>query len=548
MNQGDESISVALERLALTLGEAGAVPLPELVRALERAAERLRTKSVADEIPSDLVSQAEASRAVGVSRQAVNQWVRSNVIRSYARNGSSRHGPQVSLAEVAVAANRRSREVPFSSVRRRELHDFLDEVENCDSTADIAAAIRDALTDDVDRSHSPEHIGVLGEFVKASMGVGDDQREFTADGLQLLCELKPAIKVDVESLFGRLTDWLRLLIRSDDGTAGFDSPTTALLGLLGAATVGGQYIGDEADVGRSIAGAAIRVWGRDWVNRLYDAVFHLGEAHPLPLTRYTASLTYLDNNRFLRKAQASGVSISYFRMPGLILPQRLYGAPIFDDILNDVPQHEDVWAFTPQAAQRGWPSELDSGLNPFRVFNYEFGFFDPSIHGIRRYCYSTEDVRAELLKYAALLPAGRREAYFKQSSENLVRALLQPTTELTAVDSPSDFDWWKDHLIRSSPREVVLGLRDERARAVAHALLVSTGSLHRVVADSEADDAALRDRMRIYVKNLEFDVIDARYQDDLKSGRARMIKAGGQSITEPEARGLAEQEMRTMLG
>jgi hypothetical protein len=547
MIQGDESISIALERLALTLGESGAMPVPELVRALERAAERLRTRWVADEIPSDLVSQAEASRAVGVSRQAVNQWVRSNVIRSYVPNGSTPHRPQVSLAEVAIAANRRSREVPFSPARRRELRDFLDEVQNSDSTAAIAAAIRNALVEDVDRSHSPEHIGVLREFVKASMGVGDDQREFTADGLQLLSKLKPTIEVDTESLFGRLTSSLRLLVRSSDGTAGFDSPTTALLGLLGAATVGGQYIGDESDVGRSIAGAAFRVWGSDWVDRLYDAVFHLGEATPLPLTRYTASLTYLDNNRFLRKAQASGVSISYFRQPGLILPQRYYGAPKFHDILADARQHKDPWAFTPRAAQLGWPSDLDSSVNPFRVFNYEFGYFDPSIHGIRRYCYSTEDVRTELLSYAARLPATKREEYFQRSFDNLVRALLQPTTELTAIDSSTDFDWWKDHLIRSSPREVMLGLRDERARAVAHALLVSTGSLHRVVADSETgDDATLRDRLRIYVKNLEFEVIDARYRDDLDRGRTRMIKTGGQSITETEARALANHEIRAM--
>jgi hypothetical protein len=544
-NQGDDSISVALERLALTLGEAGAVPLHELVRALERAAERLRTTAVPDEVPSDLVSQAEASRAVGVSRQAVNQWIRNNVIRSYSGNGSGRHGPKVSLAEVAVAANRRSREVPFSPARRRELLDFLTNLGSHDDTAAIATSLRAAVDGDSDRSHSPDHIGVLGEFVRASMGVGDQQREFTADGLQLLSELLPAIEVDTTSAFGGLTDRLALLVRSRSGTAGFDSPSTALLGLLGAATVGSQYQGPEAAVGGRIASAALEVWGTDWVNRLYDAVFHVCESNPLPLTRYTASLTYLDNNRFLRKAQAAGVSISYFRNPGLLLPHRWYGAPLIQDVLAGTAPEEEVWRFNARATAASWPSELDSGDNPFRVFNYEYGFFDPSIHGIRRYCYSVTDVRAELTKYAAQLSTADREVYLARANHNLVRTLLQPNSELTAVDEVEDFDWWKDHLIRSTPREVLLGLRDERARAVAHALLVSTDFLHEVVTEADAD-GPLRDRMRIYVKNLEFDVIDARYRDDLRRGRTRLIKPGGQTITEAEARALADAEI-TML-
>ncbi|BBZ31207.1 hypothetical protein MMAD_55020 (plasmid) [Mycolicibacterium madagascariense] len=542
-SQGEESVTVALERLALTLGESGAVPLPELVRALERAAERLRTTAIPDEVPSDLVSQAEASRAVGVSRQAVNQWVRNNVVRSYAGNGSNRHGPQVSLAEVAIAANRRSREVPFSSGRRRELLDFLGVVETFTETTAIAANIRDALAENGDEERSPEHIRVLGEFVRASMGVGDQQREFTADGLQLLSDLRPSIVVDDDTVFGSLAQSLRLLIRSGNGIAGFDSPCTALLGLLGAATVGAQYDGAEAEVATNIAVAAEDVWGDDWVARLYDAVFHVAESRPLPLVRYTASLTYLDYNRFLRKAQASGVSINYSRNPGLIVPERLHGAPVFDDIFNRTRIGPHPWNFSSTAAKVGWPSTLDSGVNPFRVFNYEYGFFDPSIHGIRRYCYSTEDVRAELLKNADALPPERRQAYFDVAGDHLVRTLLQPSTELTVVDVLEDFDWWKDHLIRSSPREVLLGLRDERARSVAHALLVSTDFLPQVVEEWRTDDL-LSDRMRIYVKNLEFDVIDARYRDDLKRGRVRLIKAGGQQIDEAEAHDLANQEIQ----
>ncbi len=41
--------------------------------------------------------------------------------------------------------------------------------------------------------------------------------------------------------------------------------------------------------------------------RLFDAALYTGELHRSPLTRYTASLTYLDNNRFLRQAQSTGV-------------------------------------------------------------------------------------------------------------------------------------------------------------------------------------------------------------------------------------------------
>jgi hypothetical protein len=542
-NQGDESISLALERLALTLGETGAVPLPELVRALERAAERLRTTAVPEEIPTDLVSQAEASRAVGVSRQAVNQWVKSNVVKSYSVNG--RQGPQVSLAEVAIAANRRSREVPFSATRRRELLDFLTAIEESADTADVAKALKDVISETNHDRHAPEHIRVLGEFVHASMGVGDQQREFTAEGLQLLSSIKPSIVVDTDSTFGRLTESLRLLVRSTDGVAGFDSPITALLGLLGAATVGAQYSGGESDIARRIAGTAREVWGEDWVSRLYDAVFHVGEAYPLPLIRYTSSLTYLDNNRFLRKAQASGVSINYSRNPGFILPQRFYGAPVFDDILFRARSDAEPWAFSAEASEVGWPSSLHSGVNPYRIFNYEYGFCDPSIHGIRRYCYSTEDVRAELLKYADSLLEPQRSYYYAKAEDHFTRALLQANTEIITVDTLGEFDWWKDHLIRSSQREVLIGLRDERARAVAHALLISTDYLPQVVDDSYGF-GPLSDRMRIYVKNLEFDMIDARYRDDLKRGRTRMIKHGGQQITEDEARALATEEIRNL--
>jgi hypothetical protein len=205
-NQRDDSISIALERLALSLGESGAVPVAELVRALERAAERLRTKSVSAEVPTDLVTQAEASRSVAVSRQAVNQWVRNGVVRSYAGTGSGgRHGPLVSLAEVAIAANRRTRDVPFSSVRRRELVDFLQQIAR-GSTTPVAEEILRAIEDESYDSHSPEQTRVLAEFVMASMGLGEQQREFTPDGLRLLSQLEPAITVDTSTSFGQLAE------------------------------------------------------------------------------------------------------------------------------------------------------------------------------------------------------------------------------------------------------------------------------------------------------------------------------------------------------
>lgn len=544
-SQHDESISIALERLALTLGESGAVPVAELVRALERAAERLRTKPVTNEEPTDLISQAEASRAVGVSRQAVNQWVRNGVVRSYAGStaGAGRYGPMVSLAEVAIAANRRTRDVPFASGRRRELADFLGLVHRNAQTA-VAAEILRALEDDDYQSRTPEQTRVLGEFVVASMGLGDQQREFTPEGLQQLSRLEPAITVDLDSRFGQLAGSLRLLIMSADGTAGFDSPATALLALLGCATVGALYSGADAEVGRRISAAAHEVWGEDWVERLFDAVFHLGELRRSPLTRFTASLTYLDNNRFLRKAQAAGVSIAYSRGPGPLLPHRLYGGPLFDELMAQPGRPVPRWSFSSAAHER--PAELESGLNPFRVMNYQYGLLDPNIHGIRRYCFSTTDARQDLRAHVDSLTASERKRYIGYAVDGLARTLRRPNIELVAIDSEKDFDWWKDHIIRSSEPEILLGLRDERARKVAHALLVSTSLLPEVVSAAQTD-GGLRDRLRIYVKNLEYDVIDARYRDDLRRGVARLIKRGGVTLSDTEAGDVAAAEIDAML-
>lgn len=544
-SQRDESISIALERLALTLGESGAVPVAELVRALERAAERLRTKSVAAvEEPVDLITQAEASRTVGVSRQAVNQWVRNGVVHSYAGSGTNgRYGPMVSLAEIAIAANRRTRDVPFSNRRRRELLDFLSLVT---PAAPVAIEIQHALEDDSYPSSRPEQTRVLGEFVTASMGLGDQQREFTPEGLRLLSRLEPAIAVDTESAFGRLATSLGLLIRSAGGRAGFDSPSAALLALFGCATVGANYSGPDTETGREIAAAALEVWGEDWVERLLDAVFHLGELRKSPLTRFTASLTYLDNNRFLRTAQAAGVSIAYSRGPGPLLPHRFYGGPIFRDLMTGTARPTAPWGFSSAAAQLARPAEVESGLNPFRVMNYEYGLLDPNLHGIRRYCFSTTDARRDLQAYVATLTPGERDSYVRYAVDGLTRTLLQQNVELVAIDAEQEFDWWKDHIIRSSEQEILLGLRDERARKVAHSLLVSTSLLPEVVSAAHTD-GALRDRLRIYVKNLEFDVIEARYRDDLRRGVARVLKHGGITVSEAVAAETAAAEIQAML-
>ncbi|MET7392020.1 hypothetical protein ABZS66_00775 [Dactylosporangium sp. NPDC005572] len=542
MTSPDEhKISEALERLALALGESGAVPVAELVRALERAAERLRTRTVNVELPTDLVTQAEASRAIGVSRQAVNQWVRSGVLPSYVRGGA----PEVSLSEVAIAANRRSREVPFSNTRRRELTDFLALIEK-GPTGRVARDIRDAIEDESFSGRSQDQSRVLREFVIASMGIGDEQHEFNAAGVKLLADLDPRFEVDRAGAFGQLADSLGLLVRSAQGAVGFDSPATAILSLLGAATIGALYEGDDADAGRAIAHAAAEVWGVEWPIRLHDAAFHVGQLRPTPLTRYTASLTYLDKNRFLRQAQSSGVTIAYARGPGVILPQRFYGGPVLRDILANRRDASAPWRFSKKSAAIGRPAKLPSGESPFRAFYYEYGLLDSTIHGIRRSCYSATDARHELQTYAHSLSARERKTYLQTAVETLARTLSQPHIELAAIDERDRFDWWKDHIIGASPQEILIGLRDEQARKTAHALLVQTSILPEVVEAADAD-GSLRDRLRIYVKNLEFDVIEARYRDDLRLNVARLVKPGGHALSRGEALERASDEIRTLM-
>lgn len=542
-----ETVADALERLAISLCETGAVQVGELVRGLERAAERLRLRTDPSAAPNDLVTQAEASRVIGVSRQAVNQWVRKGSLRLYDSAGpNGRSTPRVSLAEVAIAANRR---VPssFSPVARRELVDFLDGISGA-GLADLAESLRAAIDDTASAANHSGRSRVLREFVMAAMSSDDSNREFSPEGVRLLASLSPELTLDLDSAPGRLADSLRLVVRSSDGTAGFDSPAAALLGLLGMATVGTCFSGPDTEVAGSIARIAAEVWGPEWTSRLYDAAVNVGALRPAPLVRYSSSLTYLDNHRFLRQAQTSGVTILHIRRPGLLLPQRFYGAPIHNDILHDRRIPSPVWAFTKQAAQAvGRPAENSSEVNPFRVFNHEYGVLDASIQGIRRYCFSAATSAQELRASLAALPASQRKLYTTTAIQTLARTIAQPYIELVAIDAEADFDWWKDHLIRASQTETLIGLRDEAARRVSHSLLVQTRALPGAL-EAAGSDTALRERLRIYVKNLEFDVINERYQDDLRRGTARMIKEGGRVLSAEESLEMATAEINSYLG
>jgi hypothetical protein len=545
LNGEDLPITLALENLALALGRAEAVPLPDLIRALERAAERLRTGTVSDAQPHDLISQSEAARLVGVSRQAVHQWVQKGTVRSYRGPNNGRQTPMVSLSEMVAAANRAA-EPSLSAALRRQFLDLL---------ARIAPVLDAEMVETLPRSFEPgfaagrrEEAGqVLREFVIAAMGTSSKRQEFTEVGVQMLAEMAPAIPADMASPFGRLAHRLDLVVHSSSGASGFDSAATAILGILGCATVG-QYIDDPAaEAGRIIAAAAEDTWGDDWVGRLLDVAFQAEELAPAPLARYTGSLSYLGVNRFMRQAQSAGVSISYARIPGLVIPENHYGEAVLSDRLAG--RHlAPFWRFSPQVAAQATRalSQAHGQGNPFRIFMLERGLLDPSIHGIRQYGISFGDCAANLTEHLSKLGTGDRAAYVEAAVDTLTQGLSQPFVEIAAIDHPRDFDWWKDHIIRSSPREIMLGLRDGRARRVAHALLVQTTMLPDVVEAAETD-GSLRDRLRIYVKNLEFTLVNERYQDDIRRGVARVVKGATETLSEAEARSRAAAEVEKLL-
>ena len=172
---------------------------------------------------------------------------------------------------------------------------------------------------------------------------------------------------------------------------------------------------------------------------------------------------------------------------------------------------------------------------------------DDSIHGIRRYCFSMRHARDELRTFVERLPRRERgRAYLDLAVETFAHVLKKPYMEVATVEPPQSFDWWKDRIIRCSPRETLIGLRDERARRIAHGLLVRLTILPQVLASGEVDPQ-LRERLRVYVKNLNYDLTEERYRDDLMRGVTRLIKAGGEVLSRDDALALAQTEIRAML-
>jgi hypothetical protein len=417
----------------------------------------------------------------------------------------------------------------------------------------IAPVLDAEVTETLPRAFEPgfgagrreEASRVLREFVIAAMGTSAKRQEFTEVGVQMLADMTPALAVDPASPFGRLASRLGLLVASNNGASGFDSAATAILGILGCATIGPHLDPPDAEIGAVIAEAAEATWGDAWVGRLFDIAFQVEELAPTPLVRYTAPLSYLGVNRFLRQAQSAGVSISYARAPGLLIPENHYG----DAVLADRTAGrwlEPPWRFSQGVASLAADALARSQGNPFRIFMFERGLFDTSIHGARQYGISTDDCAKALTSHLGSLDERQRAGYVEAAVDTFAQSLAQPSIEVTAIDHPRDFDWWKDHIIRSSPREIMLGLRDARARRVAHALLVQTTMLPDVVEAAETD-GSLRDRLRIYVKNLEFAIVNERYQDDQRRGVARVIKHATESLTEAEARARAATEIEKLL-
>jgi hypothetical protein len=449
----------------------------------------------------------------------------------------------VPLSEVLVVANRAT-EAPFSATMRRQFLRLISLIEGWLDPA-LVERLTQTLEPNFSAGRRDEASRVLREFVTAAMGTSSMQQEFTPAGVQMLADLEPAIVVDEDTPFGRLAEGLGLLVHSSRRSSGFDSAATAILSILGCATVGQLVDHPDADVGRHFAKAAEEVWGEEWVDRLFDAAFHVEELSPAPLTRYTASLTYLGTNRYLRQAQSSGVSISYARNPGLALPESYFGEAVLADRLRGI-NSQPEWSFSPELAQLALRTSQQNEGNPFRIFNFERGLLDLHIHGIRRYCLSSEDSAGALSARLAKLAPSQRAAYVECAVSNLSHTLMMPFIEIALVNNLRDFDWWKDHIIRSSPREILLGLRNARARRVAHALLVQTTMLPDVVESAETD-SSLRDRLRIYVKNLEFGIIDERYHDDLRRGLVRVVKSAAETLSEADARNRAEVEVRRLL-
>jgi hypothetical protein len=75
---------------------------------------------------------------------------------------------------------------------------------------------------------------------------------------------------------------------------------------------------------------------------------------------------------------------------------------------------------------------------------------------------------------------------------------------------------------------------------------VQTTVLPDVVEAAETD-GSLRNRLRIYVKNLEFAIVNERYQDDARRGVTRVIKHATEALTPVQARDRAAAEIEKLL-
>jgi hypothetical protein len=255
---------------------------------------------------------------------------------------------------------------------------------------------------------------------------------------------------------------------------------------------------------------------------------------------------YLGCNRYVRQAQADGVSITYAASPGAVLPQSYHGAPVMSELLSGHRHAIPPWQFA--RGSKAIRSALTrSAKSPFRIFNFEYGLFDDSVRGIRRYCYSTQRAREELHEFMNELPRGERGAYLELAVETFAHVLEKPYVEVATVEPPNAFDWWKNHLTRSSPREALVGLRGAKARSIAHAILVRSTMLPQVL-ELGAEDRELRERLRVYVKNLDYVITDERYKDDLARGVTRLIKPGGEALSRDASLARAESVVNDLLG
>jgi len=111
-----ESIAIrAVAEVAKDMDALGAISSVVLAQELKHLAARLLVGQSSP--PIDLVTQSEAARILGVSRQAVNQWVASGKVQSYPNPDRPDRAPMVSLAEVQSFRGRTEEVAPATEKR-----------------------------------------------------------------------------------------------------------------------------------------------------------------------------------------------------------------------------------------------------------------------------------------------------------------------------------------------------------------------------------------------------------------------------------------------